>query len=141
MSLIFWDTMLFAYWIERNPQYCDKVIAIRERMVERGDRLCTSAITIGELLAGVNLMEIRGAGARYRDLLRPPFVQIIDFDSDAAEHYGRIRVDRFITRPDAMQLACAAAAKVDLFITNDRKLKRKIIPGIQFIGGIDTDLL
>ncbi len=141
MSLVFWDTMLFAYWIERNPAYFDRVIEIRERMLERGDKLSTSSIAIGELLAGVNLMEIPEFGEKYRELLRPPYVQIIDFDTRAAEHYGRIRTDRSIPRIDAMHLACAAAAKVDLFLTNDLRLKRKIIPGIQFVGGLDSDLL
>jgi predicted nucleic acid-binding protein len=35
--------------------------------------------------------------------------------------------------PDAIQLACAAAASVDLFITNDERLRVKHVDGIQFI--------
>jgi hypothetical protein len=35
-------------------------------------------------------------------------------------------------------LACAAEAGVDLFLTNDRRLKGRSIPGIQFLAGLDN---
>ena len=38
---------------------------------------------------------------------------------------------------DAIQLACAAAAKVDLFLTNDVDLTQKTIPEIPFLTTID----
>ena len=38
---------------------------------------------------------------------------------------------------DAIQLACAAAAEVDLFITNDSRLNRRNIPGVKFISGLN----
>jgi len=37
--------------------------------------------------------------------------------------------------PDAIQLACAAAAH--LFITNDDRLSRKQVPGVKFIASLD----
>ena len=52
MSLVFWDTMIFVYWIEQNAQFGKRVDEIRERMWARQDQLATSALTIGELLAG-----------------------------------------------------------------------------------------
>ena len=51
MSLVFWDTMLFVYLVEENPQFHRRVSGIRTRMLDRGDRLCTSVLTLGELLA------------------------------------------------------------------------------------------
>ena len=73
--------------------------------------------------------------------LRPPQVEILEFSVAAAERYGRIRADRSIAPADAVQLACASAARVDLFLTNDRRLSRKVIPGIHFIASIQTDLI
>src|SRR5258708_8672401 len=52
VSRIYWDTMLFIYWLENNPQYAKRVGAIRARMQERGDYLITGAFTFGEVLAG-----------------------------------------------------------------------------------------
>ena len=52
MSRIYWDTMLFIYWLENNPKFAKRVGAIRTRMEERGDRLITGAFTFGEVMAG-----------------------------------------------------------------------------------------
>lgn len=141
MSLVYWDTMLFVYLIENKSPFGESVTSVRRRMIERGDRLCTGALTIGELLTGPYLTGDIGLAAIYKAALRPPLVHIIDFDANAAEHYARIRTDKFIGRADAMQLACAATARVDLFLTNDERLNRKVIRGIQFIAGLDNPVL
>src|SRR5437868_13101046 len=53
VSRIYWDTMLFIYWLEDHPQFAKRVGEIRSRMNERGDQLVTAAFTFGEILAGV----------------------------------------------------------------------------------------
>ena len=50
MSRIFWDTNLFIYLIEEFGILSERVINLRKRMVERGDELYTSALTLGEIL-------------------------------------------------------------------------------------------
>jgi uncharacterized protein len=65
-----------------------------------------------------------------------PEIHVVTFDAGAAQHYGRVRQDTAIRVPDAIQLACAASSGVDLFITNDDRLSRKIIPGINFITSV-----
>jgi predicted nucleic acid-binding protein len=141
MSLVFWDTNLFVYWMEDHPRFGERVGGIRKRMLERGDQLCTSALTIGELLAGPYSRNQEKLAERYKAALSPPHLEILPFTSATAERYARIRCDRTIPPADAVQLACAADAAVDLFLTNDRRLSRKIIPGIQFIADLDVDLL
>jgi len=39
--------------------------------------------------------------------------------------------------PDAIQLACAGEAGVDLFATNDRRLQGKRVEGVQFIVALN----
>ena len=141
MSLIYWDTMIFVYLFEDHPRVGPRVREIREHLARRGDRLCTGALTVGEVLAGPYVSGDTELASRYKAVFHPPIVDIIDFDLAAAERYARIRTDRSIGRADAMQLACAASAKVDLFLTNDHRLHGKIIPGIQFIGGLDVNVL
>lgn len=46
-----------------------------------------------------------------------------------------------IRPPDAIQLACAAQVGVDLFITNDDRLSRLTIPGIQFLVPLERAFL
>ena len=55
------------------------------------------------------------------------------FDHAAAAAFAGIRRDRSIAPPDAIQLACASVAGVDMFITNDHRLSRQVVPGIHFI--------
>ena len=141
MSLVFWDTNLFLYWLEDHPRYADRVGEIRRKMILRKDRLSTSALTIGEILAGPLARGDEDLASRYRTWLAPPQVEILPFDAATAEHYARIRRDRAITPADAIQLACAAAAGVDLFLTNDRRLHGRVVSGIQFISGLDVNVL
>ena len=110
-------------------------------MLERDDQLVTSAMTLGELLAGTSARKDTEISERYRKAAAPPFCRVLPFTVETAEHYGAIRVDRTILPADAIQLACAAQAKVDLFLTNDRRLAKKTIPGIQFIADLNFDYL
>lgn len=141
MSVVFWDTMLFIYLIEEHPVFADRVERLRLRMLDRDDRLVTSAMTMGELLAGASARSDAVIAERYRKAVAPPYCQVLPFTIETAEHYGAIRVDRAILPADAIQLACAAQAKVDLFLTNDHRLAGKTIPGIQFIADLNFDYL
>ncbi|HZE26487.1 MAG TPA: PIN domain-containing protein [Terriglobales bacterium] len=58
---------------------------------------------------------------------------MIPFDVKAAKVYAGLRSERSLRAPDALQLACAANAKLDLFVTNDERLQGKQVDGIQFI--------
>ncbi len=141
MSLVFWDSMLFVYLIEEHKEFSGRVIEIRERMLARKDRLCTSAFTLGELLtAPYSRNDLKLAGV-YRTALSRPHVETIPFTDETADHFARIRIDRSISPADAIQLACAAQAGVDLFLTNDRRLARKAVRGIQFIADLSFDYL
>ena len=138
MAQIFWDTNLFIYLFEQNPAFGDKVRELRRRMLLRGDHLITSALTVGEVLTRPVRNPDDGALKRYRAAFAHPGIRIAPFDFAAAESYARIRQDRNIKPPDAIQLACAAAAGVDLFITNDERLSRKNVSGISFISSLTS---
>lgn len=141
MSLVFFDTNLFVYWMEDHPEFAAKVQHIRERMVERKDRLCTSALTMGELLAGPYATNNEALASSYKSLLRPPLLEVLPFTAETADRYARIRAGRSVRPADAIQLACAAQAGVDLFVTNDRRLSHVTVSGIQFIADLDMKLL
>jgi predicted nucleic acid-binding protein len=111
VSRIFWDTNLFIYLIEDFRDLSERVINLRRRMVERGDELYTSALTLGEILikpleAGDDII-----ARRYEAALLQGAV-IIPFDVEPARLYANIRKDRTIRPPDAIQLACAAHARI-----------------------------
>ena len=140
MSRIFWDTNLFIYLFEDRGPRSRRVAELRERMLERNDQLCTSTLTLGEVLVKPLEKEDETLHRRYEEELSQ-VVLLIPFDKAAAVTYTAIRRDRGIRPPDAIQLACAAQARVDLFLTNDDRLSRYRVPGVQFISSLDRAFL
>jgi uncharacterized protein len=142
VSRIYWDTMLFIYWLEENPQFGKRVDAIWSRMQERNDQLITGALALGEVFAGAYK---RGASKeRIQDVkaaLDGLVSEVIAFTGETADVFGQIKGSLKIPPADAIHLACAATARTDLFLTNDRNLIGRVIPGIQFIAGLDSNIL
>lgn len=140
MSLVFWDTMLFIYWLEDHPEHAGRVRSIFERMQERGDVLATSAFTIGEILVAPCRKKDQAMVDRIQSMFKQPFVTVLPFTADTATRYARIRAGMKVSPADAIQLACAAEAGVDVFLTNDRELAGRHVPGIQFVARMDIPL-
>jgi len=140
VSRVFWDSNLFVYLFEDRDRLGQRVAELRERMRERGDRLFTSALTLGEILVKPIQVGSHDLAARYERTL-PKAATILPFSAEAAPHYARIRSGRSVRPPDAIQLACAAAAEIDLFITNDDRLSRVVVPGTHFITSLERAFL
>jgi predicted nucleic acid-binding protein len=136
MSRIFWDTNLFIYLLEDYGRLSKAVVELRRNMLVRGDQLLTSALTLGEILVKPAEEGNDELCRKYEEaIVRSSLV--LPFDLKAARLYASIRCDRSLRAPDAVQLACAAGAVVDLFVTNDRRLRKKRVDGIQFIVSLD----
>jgi predicted nucleic acid-binding protein len=65
----------------------------------------------------------------------------IPYTVDLADSYAKIRADLGVSSADAIHLACAAKARTDLSLTNDTELIGQVIPGIQFIGGLESNII
>ena len=140
MSRIFWDTNLFVYLLEDKGELTERVVSLRKRMIERNDELLTSTLTLGEIL--VKPLEAGDETlARHYEQAITAAATVIPFDPPAAYAFATVRRDRTIRPPDAIQLACASVAGVDMFITNDRRLNRKVVPGVHFIQSLATAAL
>ena len=137
MSRIFFDTNLFIYMLEDQGERAALVRHILERMSARRDELLTSALTLAEVLVKPLSVGDTEWADRYERLLNSPGVSVLPFDKSSARIYAQLRQDKALKAGDVIQLACAASARCDLFITNDDRLSRKIVPGIQFISSLD----
>ena len=137
MSRVFLDSNLFIYFVEDEFGTGVRVRELISRMSVRRDTLVTSSMTVGEILVKPVAASDFDLIEKYTRMFKFRGVEIVDFDQKAASEYAQIRQDRTIKSPDAIQLACAAAAKCDLFVTNDDHLSKKIISGIQFITSLD----
>jgi predicted nucleic acid-binding protein len=137
MSRIFFDTNLFIYLLEDSGERGSKVSGILERISSRRDELLISTLTLAEVLVKPLSVGDMVWADRYEKLLNTPGVSLLAFDRASARIYAQLRQDKTLRPPDAIQLSCAANAKCDLFITNDERLSRKFVPGIQFITSLD----
>jgi uncharacterized protein len=137
LSRVFFDTNLFIYLLDGSGSKAAQVNELLERMSARRDELLTSSLTLGEVLVKPIEQGDTMLMNRYEQALNDPAVVLVPFERDAARIYARIRQDKTVKAPDAIQLSCAAAARCDLFVTNDDRLSRQIVPGIQFITSLD----
>jgi len=140
VSRIYWDTMLFIYWLEDHPHFAKRVDAIYIRMQERNDRLITGALTFGEVLAGVYRQGKPDLADKTKRSLQKVVSEVVPFTVNTADRYAQIRGSLGFSAPDALHLASAAEAGTDLFVTNDKRLVGKYVPGIQFIAALDTPI-
>jgi predicted nucleic acid-binding protein len=132
MSRVFWDTNLFIYLFEDYGALSKAVAQLRSKMLDRGDQLLTSTLTLGEILVKPTERNDSALCMKYERAISAT-ATIIVFDAKAAKVYAALRSERSLKAPDAIQLACAASANVDLFVTNDERLQNKHVDGVQFI--------
>jgi len=136
MSRVFWDTNIFIYFFEDRGQQGKAARALRERMLQRGDQLLTSAMTVGEILVKPNERQDVKLCKEYEEAITATAL-VLPFDLNAARRFSKLRLERSLRAPDAIQLACAATAGTDLFITNDSRLSGLKVDGVQFIVPLD----
>jgi predicted nucleic acid-binding protein len=136
MSRIFWDTNIFIYFFEDHGQQGKNARGLRERMLQRGDQLITSAMTVGEILVKPRERRDLGLCSQYEQAITATAL-VLPFDLNAARRFSILRLDRSLRAPDAIQLSCAATMGTDLFITNDTRLSALKVDGVQFIVALD----
>ena len=137
MARVFWDTNLFIYLFEKNAEWSPRVIELRRRMLARGDELLTSYLTVGEVITKPKQLNNAMLERSYLKFFSGGSVELVGFSLDAAQRYGDIRSRERIRPADAIQLACASAARTDLFVTNDNRLSGLVVSGVTFVTGIE----
>jgi predicted nucleic acid-binding protein len=100
----------------------------------------TSTFSLGEILVKPREANRLDLCRAYEDAITRA-ASLVPLDFEAARAYAAIRTDRTVKPTDAVQLACAATANVDLFITNDERLSTRIVAGIKFVSSIDRVML
>lgn len=136
MSKVFFDTNIFIYMFEGIEPMRTRLLELRKRMLKRGDRLITSAMTLGEVLVKPTKLGQTSLIQQYDAAFRSA-AEVVSFDPHVAWRYASLRATHNLRNPDAIQLACAAHSGVDLFVTNDVHLHKLDVPGIGFIAPLD----
>ena len=121
--LVALDSNIFIYHFEDNQEFKPPVDLIFKGLAEATTRAVTSVISVIEALSypmpDVVVEEIEEA---FKNI---PNLQILDVDHEIAREAAKIRRKYGALRlPDAVQLASASFARAQVFITNDRRLKK-----------------
>jgi len=141
VNRVYWDSMLFIYLLEANPVFGQRVERMHDAMLRRGDILCTSIFTVGEVLTGPRKRnDVEGIKGIKR-FFGSKDVEILPFTIEAADKYSIIRAGTRVRQADGIHLATAASAGVDLFVTNDGDLHKLVIAGIRFIADVDGKVI
>ena len=141
MSRIFWDTMLFIYLLEDHPEFAGRTRQILDRSYHRGDSLFTSYLVLGELMAGAERFSSPQTASEITRIIREMGFSLLSFDEGAVTPFGVLRSKQKVKIPDAIHLACASSAGIDLYLTGDSGLFRLDVPGIQFIANFNSSVL
>jgi len=141
VSRICWDTMLFIYLLEGHPAHSARVRHLLARSYERGDSLYCSYLALGEMMAGADPSADSQKQAVIQSTLREMGFHFLPFDEGAVLTFSRLRAKEKLKVADAIHLACAASAGIDLLLTGDKQLLKLHVPGIQFIADFHTPLL
>lgn len=139
MSRIYWDSMLIIYLLEGNPAFSKRVQHLLQSSYERGDSLHTSFLAYGEVLAGA--LSSPSKTAKIQNAMTDMGFSYLPFDGGAVMPFSRLRAKHKLKAADAIHLASAASAGIDLFLTGDKQLIGLNVPGIQFIADFNTPLL
>jgi predicted nucleic acid-binding protein len=137
VSRVFLDTNFFIYLIQGTGVQAVRARHLLNAFSSRKDHIMTSVMTLGELLVQPLRLGDKLLVERYKRLLRGPGISVLPFLEVSAETFARIRVDKRVKPPDAIQLAVASTASCDLFLTNDERLMGLAVPGIQFITSFE----
>ena len=117
---IFGDTNLFIYLWE-NSDFTEKVLRLADQYSSNSDDLCTSSLSLGEILVkpfSDQKMDLVEAYVR-----RFQEIEIVPFGQKEAIAFARLR-SQFpaLKPPDAIQLSCALETGAEHFVTNDDRL-------------------
>lgn len=141
MSRVFWDTMLLIYLLEGNPQFRPRADELLARSRRRGDTLFTSYLAVGEIMAGAERFDTPFKIAAVRETLTEIGFRFLPFDEGAMRPFSILRGREKLKVADAVNLASAASAGIDLYLTGDTQLFKLDVPGIQFIANFNSPVL
>ncbi len=122
---VFVDTAPYIYFLNHNDNFYVVTKSFFEKCMENDIPMITSVITTEEYL----VMPYRNGNEKwveaFRTFLNDTKTEVLDIDNRIAEKAAKIRANyEGFKAMDALQLASAVAVGADLFLTNDKQLRR-----------------
>lgn len=119
------DSPIIIYAWESNPAYVKSAHKLL-RKIESGEFVALfSVIGMIEVLTGPKKAGDFRLAQQYKELLISyPHLQIISLNEDVIDIASDLRAKYNLATPDAIHIATAIYERADVFVTNDKALKK-----------------
>jgi predicted nucleic acid-binding protein len=125
VNLIAFDTAPLIYFVERHPDYFDRLLYLMSAVDKGQLEGVTSTITLTEVLVQPIRTANQTLASRYEAVLtNSRHFQVEAITTKTARLAAELRAQYNLKTPDALQVASAIQANADAFLTNDKGLRR-----------------
>ena len=122
---IFLDTAPVIYFVEKNPEYLEKVRIVFDRLDDGTLSGAASPVTLSEcLVLPIRLGKPEVVQAFIQLLGNSNNMLFVAIEEQVASRAADLRARYNLTLTDAFQVAAALVAGCDAFLTNDDAIKR-----------------
>jgi len=119
------DTSIFIYHLEDHPKFGSLAEIIFELAEKNRLKIISSIISPIEILTGYEKAKDFNARSNFIQMMNLfPNIEIYNLASNLVDQIVNLRVKYNLKTPDAIELATAIENKAEVFITNDKKLKK-----------------
>jgi predicted nucleic acid-binding protein len=122
--IVYLDTNIVIYFVERNPTWWPKVTARLARFRASKEEFAVGDLSRAECLVGPFKAGNEVLEASYRAFFADPDIRVLPMTAIVCERAARIRAVYRYDLPDALHLATAVEHGCGLFFTNDGRLAR-----------------
>lgn len=128
------DTSVLIYYLEGIEPYNLLATEIFEDVVDENIRGFLSVISITEFVAKPLVTEHAIDVGDFKQFLESLPIQVLEINYETAERAGKLRSQYpSVPIPDALIVATALENDCDVFVTNDKRLKKLEVYGVTVI--------
>jgi predicted nucleic acid-binding protein len=116
------DTNFLIYYIEDHADFGQTCQDLIDVAVRNNAKLVTSGVSLAEIVAHPFKKNKPDLAEQYRNLLMSPPLAMVDLTSEICYLAGKIRGEKNLKLPDALQVAAGISSSCSAFVTNDKDL-------------------
>jgi predicted nucleic acid-binding protein len=135
---VYFDANVFIYLMEGYPTLESSLHDIRDSISHAESNICTSELTLCEVLVPAFRANNTGVLALYRQFIEESGAfELIPTTRETYVRASLLRAQLGLKTPDAIHMASAIEARCTAFLTNDRLLKGPkeiVILGLKDLG-------
>ncbi len=121
---VYVDTNAFVYFLERHPEFYERVLPLFEAAAQGRLQVVTSELTVAELLVQPYKMGRADIAATYRRFLKDEgLIELVPISLNVLEAAAASRGTLGGSLADAIHIATASMSDCSAFVTNDHRIR------------------